>query len=293
MTCSLLQLNLLFVMVGLLLSSGATKQVSQIIIHGTKDAPDDSIDRDPVLLSFTTKDTNAVVTFNKYNFVGNVMQGTGDKVDNWVVLFCVDWYPRCRAAFPSYRNLTRYWQDSLNADSIFSTKVRFANVDCATDKELCKHIGIDDYPTAVHYAYGTPIARWTGDEGETEQIPARLSSWITRWMHRVSNSSSDVTAQLQELAHHRQEMQRTRSSSQSRFIHFVYAFFLFLFVGGNMWMICESLGILPKVFLSAKVQEWRRAVPRQRPCVAARASDEGVSRFLPKEWAEERYVIEL
>lgn len=99
---------------------------------------------------------------NRYIFQGNVLHGTGDQVKHWMVIFCTDWHEKCKGLVPSFELLGAQWEEKLNAGDIFQSSVRFAKVDCATDKELCNSQGIEDYPTVTHYQHGKAIGTWTG-----------------------------------------------------------------------------------------------------------------------------------
>mmetsp|Transcript_127827 Transcript_127827/g.221645 ORF Transcript_127827/g.221645 Transcript_127827/m.221645 type:complete len:319 (+) Transcript_127827:91-1047(+) len=98
---------------------------------------------------------------NRYNFAGNVLRGTGDHAKHWIVIFCTDWHERCHALVPSYELLGAQWEEKLNENSLFGSSVRFAKVDCATEKELCTSQGVEDYPTVKHYEQGRDVGMWT------------------------------------------------------------------------------------------------------------------------------------
>lgn len=99
---------------------------------------------------------------NRYNFAGNVLLGTGDHVKHWVVIFCTEWHEKCRGLVPSFELLGAQWEEKLNSGDLFGSSVRFAKVDCATDKELCNSEDVEDYPTAMHYQHGQRMGRWAG-----------------------------------------------------------------------------------------------------------------------------------
>lgn len=98
-----------------------------------------------------------VAPLNRLTFGGNVL--TGDRVDHWVVLFCVDWYRACEEAMDEYIVQAEDFSRSLNQGSLWRDVVRFASVDCAVDKVLCNEQLVDTYPMVAHYAGGTSVAR--------------------------------------------------------------------------------------------------------------------------------------
>merc|ERR1719183_1894002 len=98
---------------------------------------------------------------NRFIFSGNVLEGTGDIVDHWIVMFCPGWHDKCQSLLPSYELLGVQWENKLNND-LMSSKVRFAKVDCATEKALCVSLDIDDYPSVVHCRNQEFVNSWHG-----------------------------------------------------------------------------------------------------------------------------------
>jgi len=96
---------------------------------------------------------------NRFTFAGNVLKGTGDVVENWIVMFCPGWHDKCQGLMPSYELLGVQWENKLNK-AVMSSTVRFAKVDCATEKALCVSLDIDDYPSVVHYRNHQRAASW-------------------------------------------------------------------------------------------------------------------------------------
>merc|ERR1719258_400960 len=104
----------------------------------------------PLTQPMTKKMPLMMRALNRFTFPGNVLQGTGDLVENWIVIFCPGWHDKCQGLLPSYELLGVQWENKLNK-AVMSSRVRFAKVDCATDKRLCVSLDIDDYPSVVHY----------------------------------------------------------------------------------------------------------------------------------------------
>lgn len=98
---------------------------------------------------------------NRFTFAGNVLEGTGDQVEHWIVMFCPGWHEKCQGLLPSYELLGVQWENKLNKD-VMSSGVRFAKVDCATEKALCVSLDIDDYPSVVHYRNNQRVSSWHG-----------------------------------------------------------------------------------------------------------------------------------
>jgi len=102
-----------------------------------------------------------VTKLNRFILKGNIFDGTGDKVDHWIVMFCPGWHDKCQGLLPSYELLGVQWENKLNKD-LMTSRVRFAKVDCATEKALCVSLDIDDYPSVVHYHGKQRVNSWHG-----------------------------------------------------------------------------------------------------------------------------------
>jgi len=111
-------------------------------------------------------------TLNRQTFAENIFWGTasGDYIaEQWMVRFCPASWPACQQLEASFEDLAGDWEAKLNTD-FGARKIRFAMVDCATDKELCNTEGVMDYPTVHHYrnrkrldafvGAGNNFARW-------------------------------------------------------------------------------------------------------------------------------------
>mmetsp|Transcript_35309 Transcript_35309/g.64090 ORF Transcript_35309/g.64090 Transcript_35309/m.64090 type:complete len:320 (+) Transcript_35309:91-1050(+) len=128
---------------------------------------------------------------NRYNFAGNVLRGTGDQAKHWIVIFCTDWHERCHALVPSYELLGAQWEEKLNENSLFGSSVRFAKVDCATEKELCTSQGVEDYPTVKHYEQGRDVGMWTsGAPGLVRWVKQELTGKRSAPSHNARSGHS-------------------------------------------------------------------------------------------------------
>lgn len=109
--------------------------------------------------SIAIRQHRQATALNRFIFQGNVLQGTGDIVDHWMVMFCPSWHEKCQSLLPSFELLGVQWENKLNK-AVMSSSARFAKVDCATEKGLCVSLDIDDYPSVVHYRNGQRVASW-------------------------------------------------------------------------------------------------------------------------------------
>lgn len=115
---------------------------------------------------------------NRVTFGQNVLEPSNNGVDRWVVLFCLGWYEPCEAIERPFAAAGSEWQDSLNTN-LLSTDVRFATVDCATDRVLCNEQMIHEYPQIVVYHKHAAIAAWSGG-GKYEKLAGGMRKWLSR-----------------------------------------------------------------------------------------------------------------
>jgi len=119
-----------------------------------------------------------VLRLNRYTFENTILKEHADEVAaNWIVLFCPPWYEPCQALEPIFRQLGDKWQGLLNS-ALLSTEVRFAAVDCATEKALCNSQNVIQYPFVAHYRHREQVKVWRGKSFETDQ--QRLSAWLQK-----------------------------------------------------------------------------------------------------------------
>jgi len=122
--------------------------------------------------------TQSVTMLNRHTFNNTVQQ---DLIDNWVVLFCVDWLEHCNGLWHDYRRMAMHWEQAMGskASSFNAVAVRFAEVDCAVDKALCNENNVQNYPWAVHYKGGKMAAVWEISADATS-LNGDLSKWIRK-----------------------------------------------------------------------------------------------------------------
>eukprot|EP00401_Gymnodinium_catenatum_P009668 CAMPEP_0117483770 /NCGR_PEP_ID=MMETSP0784-20121206/14113_1 /TAXON_ID=39447 /ORGANISM="" /LENGTH=288 /DNA_ID=CAMNT_0005278321 /DNA_START=116 /DNA_END=979 /DNA_ORIENTATION=- len=103
-----------------------------------------------------------VLRLNDKIFHANVLREEDPYVRDWFVYFCPSWWEPCQTLMQPYMELSREFENSLNADAVVNLRVRFAWVDCATDKPLCNEMGVQDYPTVQHFSKGKFDQAWRG-----------------------------------------------------------------------------------------------------------------------------------
>lgn len=129
-----------------------------------------------------------VLRLNRFSFHKTILEEYGEEVSHWIVLFCPGWYEPCQALDPIYRQLTEKLQDQLNS-ALLTREVRFAAVDCATEKALCntQNVGMN-YPFVAHYQHRKQVAVWRGKSLKTDGT--RLMSVLQKWLGAVDSTST-------------------------------------------------------------------------------------------------------
>uniref|UniRef100_A0A7S1PT74 Thioredoxin domain-containing protein n=1 Tax=Alexandrium catenella TaxID=2925 RepID=A0A7S1PT74_ALECA len=125
---------------------------------------------------------------NAHTFSGNVLRKPMDEhAEHWVVSFCPNWWEPCQNLALPFDQFSVEWERRLNT-RLLTKKVRFATVDCATDKVLCNQQRVEQYPTVHHYHRGKRAATWVG--GRTSDVE-KLAKFLTK---RLSNAAADAAA---------------------------------------------------------------------------------------------------
>lgn len=92
------------------------------------------------------------VLLNRYTFGGNVLQG------DWVVFFSAAWDTKCQQLIHGFRSIGSIFEQQPKSG--LSPTVRFAVVDCTTEKELCNEQRVGSYPMVAHYRSATQVSQW-------------------------------------------------------------------------------------------------------------------------------------
>jgi hypothetical protein len=133
-----------------------------------------------------------VLKLNQNIFHGNVINGA-DRVNNWMVLYCPYWWEPSQQISPHFEQLAGSFQERLNKD-LMASHVRFARVDCATEKPLCNHYNVQDYPTVQHFKGGLLQKSWNGRE---QVDPDGLSKFLSNQLQQhPAGAESESVKQL-------------------------------------------------------------------------------------------------
>eukprot|EP00747_Dinoflagellata_sp_TGD_P161867 gnl/TRDRNA2_/TRDRNA2_178852_c0_seq1.p1 gnl/TRDRNA2_/TRDRNA2_178852_c0~~gnl/TRDRNA2_/TRDRNA2_178852_c0_seq1.p1 ORF type:complete len:265 (-),score=62.34 gnl/TRDRNA2_/TRDRNA2_178852_c0_seq1:66-860(-) len=223
-----------------------------------------------------------IATLNRVTFEGNVLQPTGAKTEHWIINFCAHWYEPCQALAPHFSDLGAQWEKSLDKGALFTAGVRFAQVDCAVDKVLCNEMGVEDYPTVMHYHQQEKLASWTaqGWTGEAmAQDAPRLARWLRQQIGREGEEARAAAkaAKLKKLGE--------RLPKQNMIVLFIGLFLIGLFAIVNFVNILRGAGILGQPNDAPK--------PAVRVPATVKQEESEVDSIFPEQWSKDRKTIEL
>jgi len=232
----------------------------------------------------------------RFNFNGNVINAPGDgfRASHWMVSFCPDWWEPCQLLAGHFQRHGREWEAKINQD-LLGKKLRFGEVNCATDKVLCNEQGVESYPTVIYYKEGQIVGRWAGNGNPSDE--KRLRKFVTKTL-RESLQPAPKTADVKddgltcaiifEGLRDLLQIQRT--------IIITPVIFLLAVV----WRAASCKLKMPScsVFDSDETRNCEEATPAEVEitasekvsCISRRC---GVSNCIPGEWALERQSIEL
>lgn len=187
---------------------------------------------------------------------------------DWVVFFCVEWYEPCEELKNSFRMMGREFETQLNAASVLTPAVRFAEVDCAADKVLCNQQKVDFYPVVTHYIRGQRSKAWVGaldhSQASIEETKQQLRKWLKG---RLGNE------------HQSEDLPIVQRGT----ILVVFPVAVILVVA---WMLVVFYDISTR----SASENVKPEVSERQTCISSTGR---LARRLPKEWATERGSIEL
>jgi len=240
-----------------------------------------------------------VSALNRYTFHGNVFEGVGDHVDSWIVMFCPGWHDKCQGLLPSYELLGVQWENKQNKELVMSSKVRFAKVDCATDKKLCVSLDIDDYPSVVHYRNNQRVNSWHGGApGLVRFVKQELEGPKKRRAAPPPKAKSPSTCTMDDAPD-------TKKMSEQQLASFLPMMHLIRFAASPWRSLCFAFMLLAATRAAwdgvCRLRSGIRALsPSDSTPKKTAASNEqqqaassSVQACLPQEWARERAAIEL
>jgi len=212
---------------------------------------------------------------NAQTFVGNVF--TTELTEHWVVGFCPNWWEPCQNLQLPFDQMSLDWERKLNT-ALLSKTVRFAVVDCATDKVLCNEQEVEQYPTVHHYHKGKRVASWRGGrKNDAEQLAKFLTKQLAKRVVTEPEEPAEGLAQQLLPGDHAIDL------------------CLVLFVlSVNIWAVFSNTSLWQKPTEAALEEPCVEAVQAPEASSMESASNvKSVERFLPQEWNVDRNGIDL
>jgi len=231
--------------------------------------------------------TNAL-PLNAHTFAGNVLRkGADEVVEQWIVSFCPNWWDPCQNLALPFDQFGVEWERKLNTE-LLTRKVRFATVDCATDKVLCNQQKVAQYPTVHHYRKGKIASTWVGGRASDAEK-------LRRFLDKRLGKTAEVLPPPEVMAIDRPSL-AARLVPGDRAIDFAL---VLLVLSLNAWAVFNNPQLWQKS--AAGPFEEPAAASKQAGAVSARAVAEdgavprpsGVARFLPEDWRGACQSMEL
>lgn len=260
----------------------ATEETPFLILSDAPAAPPESAEARIAL-----RQHRESTALNRFTFPGNVLEGTGDAVDHWIVMFCPGWHDKCQGLLPSYELLGVQWENKLNK-ALMSSSVRFAKVDCATEKALCVSLDIDDYPSVVHYHHKERVNSWHGGAPGLVRFVKQELEGQKRRPKQSHHSKAKVAPVCAEAGIIIPDRTGAYVDSHWSVVRAVCFALLLLVAGRSTWKL---------VRVSRSGHTCGRQPSPSKPAINLRSSSisQGAKRppCLPQEWAHERQSIVL
>jgi len=223
---------------------------------------------------------SSVLELNRFIFGGNILRGEADQnTANWVVVFCPNWWEPCQNIAEPFAELAKRWQTGLNIE-LLANKVRFARVDCATDKVLCNEQDVETYPTVLHYAGGKRVAKWQGGQ---KQDAEQLQKWLDRQLG-PSLASAGVAAALEKHLSFRELISQYLTPGERA----ADIFLAFIGIVASIRLVLSN----PELWGKNGVPQTRGAQP-EASGVEASEPQTLRRRWLPASWAAARPSVNL
>lgn len=230
----------------------------------------------------------SVARLNRFLFDGNVIEcGSDCAADNYIVMFGAPWYGPSKEMTPFFRHTGDQWQNKMNADSVMRQHLRFAEVDCATDKELCNLEQVDNYPTVVHYRGSRRISVWSPKKAADFD---GLDEWIGTTM--LESKAAGSGRLFFDERDDREEQASLRAPAAPAWQVALVATVMVGFVGGNVGIVLQAAGLTPFSDAAESNADTLEDAELKKEDVPA-PELEGLARYLPSEWAEDRGTIDL
>lgn len=226
-----------------------------------------------------------VAVLNRVTFAGNVLANKENQEsegpDAWVVLFCAEWFEPCVQFQEDFKTLALEHGDT-SVDNLFSRTTRFAEVDCAIDKELCNTQDVDMYPTVVYYRNGGRVAEWI--PGNLRNMDKEATKFA-KWLKKTAEAPFKLVPDENDT-----ETQARRPHSMGQLVPM-----LVLLAAGTVWVSRLGMELQQGVQFLREVRANRPSLAKKQlpESLKDEPNDIAVIRSLPETWVAERHSLEL
>jgi len=225
---------------------------------------------------------------NAHTFSGNVLRKPMDQhAEHWVVSFCPNWWEPCQDLALPFDQLGLEWERKLNT-GLLTKGVRFATVDCATDKVLCNQQRVEQYPTVHHYHNGQRVATWVGGrKTDAEKLAKFLVRRLGAAVATTAPSTHGGAAEAPAAA---------AKGFKERLAPGDGAIDLALIVAVlslNMWAVFSNPRLWQLSSGASKDTSKGAAASAASAASPSAASSRSVQRFLPRDWGVPGASMEL
>jgi hypothetical protein len=136
------------------------------------------------LIEDASVNSQKVVDLNRFNFHNSVLQDGHDQPVHWIIRFCHDWYVPCEHLTSVFTETALGIESRLNANDQFQTTVRFADVDCSTNKPLCNEVADYHFPQIIHFHGQARYSDWKGG-GNLNSNTESFLRWMDKQAQRI------------------------------------------------------------------------------------------------------------
>lgn len=246
----------------------------ELVIHGNAMSDIPAV----VEVPMTKANPYSLLELNRHTLAGNILRPSDGhhNAAHWVVVFCPGWWEPCQAFSEPFMQIGAERQRTLNT-ALFTQEVRFAKVDCATEKVLCNEQGVEQYPTVHHYSGGGRVATWRGGrQGDVKSF----TKWVNKQLHAVAKDAASAEGTSSDF---RRMLISNFAPGERIWDVLIVTVVLAL----NIRLICRNPELGPKPRSRPRGDE-KTQLPAQasQGVPAGRAGAAGATRFFPDAWSD-------
>lgn len=229
-----------------------------------------------------------VVELNRFNFHNSVLRDGHDQPVHWIVRFCHDWYAPCEHLTGVFDEIAIRFEKMLNANDQFQTTVRFADVDCSTNKPLCNEVADYHFPQIIHFHEQARFSDWKAGNKSPKHNMQSLMTWMEKQAKVIENEKVNFPSKLEAKIRNRIVRKESGIEPIRWDVRHLIAVFLAMAgaLAGYFWLLVRRITGIDCHGVRAKP-----------PCTLAQRQDLTCKDMLPADWRPEepngRPILEL